>query len=445
MFASSLGEFVAGLNWESVPPQIQDRTRDRLLDAISTAVGSRDVDTTLSSLRAMVANAGEVSTVLPLNATTTPEQAAFINGVATHAILFEDINLASADHPGAVVVPAALAIAEAAERVTGKRPLVSDLLAGILAGYEVQVYLGELVAPEVIARGFRTTSVFGSVAAAAAAAKVLDLSAEQTRVAVSIGASFSHGFTEPWAHGTMEPYFQAGAAARNGVLATLLASGGASGAPLAFEGPTGMLKAFAGVVPSTYPRIDERWRITDVLCKPYPISGAKLAVVDSALAAMDGTEPGAKISRVTAWVPELTKEYPGGDRTAPFATLAQAQDSTQFCIATAVLGRSMTSLKTFTDGFQDPEVAELTHRIELIGEPDRALSRVEAIFEDGTTAIGEVDGGENYVPSIASMSRKLEELAEGFWSEQKISAVIEMITSDAETEISALTTALRAQ
>src|SRR5262249_18542599 len=144
---------------------------------------------------------------------------------------------ASVDHPGAVVVPAALAAAEARSDTT-----IADLLAAIVAGYEVQLALGAIAANGVVARGFRTTSVFGAGGAAAAAAHV---NGQAPEPALALGANFAGGFIEAWSHGTMEPYLHAGWAAANGVLAARLAGAGALTAAPTFDGPNGYLRAFA--------------------------------------------------------------------------------------------------------------------------------------------------------------------------------------------------------
>jgi 2-methylcitrate dehydratase PrpD len=421
VLTDALSRFVGELGWSALPARIQERARDRVLDAISTAVASQDVDVTRTARAA--ADSGGACTVLPGGGTSGTRDAALVNGVAVHAILFEDINLASVDHPGAVVVPAALAAVEEAGGSMG------DLLTAVVAGYEVQLYLGAIATPGVVARGFRTTSVFGSVGAAAAAAKAFRLERTQIAAAIALGANLACGFIEAWAHGTMEPYLQAGAASANGILAARLAWADALIAPPTFEGPNGYLRAFAGEW-DPQAEIGGAWRIEAVSCKPYPISGAKLSTVDSALAARrEGLDPAA-IRAITVRVPTLTKDYPGGDRKGPFATMPQAQDSTQFCVAAALLGRPMTALATFIDGYGDPEISDLTQRIEVVGEPDRQIARVEIELSDGSLHVAEVDERQGHVPSVTKMADKLRELTAPHWPTGTADAVIKLICGD---------------
>ncbi|HVW46315.1 MAG TPA: MmgE/PrpD family protein [Solirubrobacterales bacterium] len=439
-----LAELASELRWDDLPAPVRERARDRLLDALSTAVAGADVASTRTALA--VAESGGPdgeATLLPTGGRAGGADAALVNGVAVHALLFEDINLASADHPGAVVVPAALAAAEEAARLGRREPRLADLLAAIVVGYEVQLHLGAVAAPGAIARGLRTTSLFGTVAAAAAAAAIWDLSGERAAVAVALGANLSGGLIEAWSHGTMEPYLQAGMAARNGLLAARLAAAGASAAPLTFTGANGFLRAFAdqGDDGAEDPR--EVWRMMGVLRKPYPISGAKLGAVDSALAAhAEGFDPAA-VRRVVARVPPLTKEYPGGDRKGPFATLTQAQDSTQFCVAAALLGRPMTSVATFVDGYADPEVAALTQVIEVVGEPGREPARIEVELDDGSVVVGEVDGRERQRPDLPTMAAKLRELTAAAWPAGRAEAVIELVAAGEDRPLAELSGLIR--
>jgi 2-methylcitrate dehydratase PrpD len=431
-----LASFVCELAWEGLPGHVQDSARGRLLDALSTSVASRDIAVTRVALGTLQTVSGPC-TVLPTGGTSSVQDAAFVNGVATHALLFEDINLPSADHPGAVVVPSALAAAEAAVTVIGRVPRLADLLTAIVAGYETQLYLGEIAAQGIMHRGLRTTSILGCVAASAAVSRLFSLSVEQTAAALSLGANLSCGLLEAWSHGTPEPYLQAGFAARNGILAGLIARSGVETAPTTLEGDNGFFRAFADLDTASFPEPRSRWRIGGVLCKPYPISGAKLTSVDSALAIRrNGVDP-RQIRKILVRVPPLTKEFPGGDRKGPFNSLTQAQDSTPFCVSAALLGRPMNSVKTFTEGFNDPEISDLSQLVEVLGEDGREIARIEVTLADGQFAFAEVDERDGHRPSVQKMADKLRALADS-WAPGATDAVIELVRQADETSVAEL-------
>jgi len=325
-------------------------------------------------------------------------------------------------------VPAALAAAETSERATGRAADMHELLAAIAVGYEVQLYLGAIAAQGIMSRGFRTTSVLGSVGAASAVARLYRLSYAQATTAIALAANMSSGLLEAWSHGTEEPFLHAGLAARNGVLAGLLAQAGTVAAAQTLEGPNGFLRAFADVQPEAFDELGQDWRIHGVLCKPYPISGAKLTAVDSALHAYEQGVDTEKIQKVTVWVPPLTKEFPGGDRVGPFETMTQAQDSTPFCVSAALLGRPMASVRTYVEGFANPQVSQLSQLVQIVGEQGRELARVEVVLTDGRLVVGEIDRRDQHRPTLDRMAAKLRLLTDA-WDHGNADEVIALVCS----------------
>lgn len=436
-FAERLTHFIDQLDWDGVPANIQDSARDRVLDALSTAVAARNVQTTMALVAAGAGSAADGdATVLATGRSTAPPQAALINGTAVHAILFEDIHLGSSDHPGAVIVPAALAAAEGAARLTGREATIGDLLRAVLAGYEIHLWLGRVAADGIKRRKLRTTSMFGTVGAAAAASVALGSTTEHTKVAMSYGANFSFGFLEGFAHGTMEPYIQAGVAAQNGIIAALIARGGATAATTPFEGDAGYFQGLADIPAGSELADWGDWGITGVSAKPYPISGGKIGACDSALAVREqGVDP-AQIERVLVYLKPGIQEFPGGNNPGPFATMNEAQDSTQFVVAAALAGKAMGSLNTVMREFADPVVADLARRVELISEPGRgAVARVEVTTRDGETVVGEDDRRDQQQPTVEKMAKKLLELTDGYWPAGQAAAVVDVICGDVDVPI----------
>jgi 2-methylcitrate dehydratase PrpD len=407
--ADRLGIFVEELEWSSVPPEVPDRARDRVLDAISTAVAGGVADP-YQPVRAILEYepAGK-ATVLASGGAAGAAAAAFANGVAAHALLYEDLSLTSADHPGAVIVPAALATAEIADTAIG------DLLAGVLAGYEAQLYLGALAGQGAIARGFRTTSVFGAVAGAVAAAKAMQLTPAQVATAATIGANFSGGLMEGWSHGSHEPYFQAGMAAEQGLRGAQLAASGAVRAASTFEGKNGFLRAFADAADDARFVPGAPWRIMDIICKPYPCSGGKIGAIDSARELRDTELDAARIARVRVWLPALYYDYPGASRVAQFGSMSQAQASGQFCVAAALLGYDMEAVETFVRDFRNDDIAALSHKVELLAQPGAQLAKVEVTLSDGTVRTAEADRRDRQAPSLEKMAGKLKALTAKAW------------------------------
>lgn len=434
-----IGNFAGALSWDELPPVIQNRTRDRILDALSTAVAGQTA-APYRPVAALLANEPSgPATVLPTGAVAGAGMAAFANGVAAHALLYEDLNLESADHPGVVIVPAVLAAAEAAAETANIR----DLLLGVVAGYEVQLFLGALAGRGVIARGFRTTSVFGTVAAAVAAAKARRMPAQHIATAAAIGANFAGGLTEGWSHGSHEPYLHAGAAAQQGLLAAQLAECGALHAAPTFEGPNGYLRAFADLARHDTVALPGKWRIADVICKPYPCSGGKVGAIDSAQALFARGLDATAIESVSVWLPALYHAYPGASRVAPFVSMSQAQASGQFCVAATLLGYDMEAVETFVRDFANEDIAALSHKIELLAQPGTSLSRVEVNLADGTLLEAEIDRRDRWVPSVKRMAAKLVRLTTGSWPAGVADRVVSIVTGSVDRPIGELSALLR--
>jgi 2-methylcitrate dehydratase PrpD len=159
---------------------------------------------------------------------------------------------------------------------------------------------------------------------------------------------------------------------------------------------------------------------------------------------VEGGKEDRDISKVVVHLSQLAYTFPGGNRVGPFETMAQAQDSTQFCVSAALLGRPMSVVETFSEGFRDPEVAELTQRVELVeGSSDRALGLVEVTWHDGSVISEEVDWQDRHHPSIEKMSEKLRLLTASHWMAETANQVIQLIEAPGSKSVLALSRLLQ--
>lgn len=162
--------------------------------------------------------------------------AALANGAFSHALDMDDLHNASIIHLGTVVVPAALAVAEQIG-ASGKQ-----LITAIAAGYEIGARVGEAVNPDSYFF-WHTTGTAGTFGAAAAAAKLLTLDAEQTAHCLGSAGSQAAGLWEFLQEGAMSKTLHAGKAAFNGIFAAFLAKEGFTGATKILEGEKGFCLA----------------------------------------------------------------------------------------------------------------------------------------------------------------------------------------------------------
>ena len=122
---------------------------------------------------------------------TSAELAAFANGVAAHALDYDDMCFVSLAHPSCALVPAILAAGELAQSHA------ETLLDAYVVGFEIECRLGIVMNPRHYhQRGWHCTSSIGTVGAAAAVARVLGLDTHATRHALGIAASAACGLKE---------------------------------------------------------------------------------------------------------------------------------------------------------------------------------------------------------------------------------------------------------
>ena len=281
---AELAAYSAALDFAGLPQAVQQRTRFLVLDLVGNIVrGRHDAESSpalLAMVRALGLAAGG-SAVFGDGVRYTPAGAALLNGALAHSLDFDDTHAAGSLHPGAPVIPAALAAGEMAG-ASG-----ADVLAAIVAGYEVTCRIAlALPAGAHYARGFHPTATCGVFGAAAAAGRVFGLSGAEIASAMGIALSQSAGSLQFLANGAWTKRFQVGWAAMSGLTAATLAREGFKGAAEALEGRAGFLHAYA---PDPTPEralqgLGEQFELMNTAVKPYPSCRYGHAGIDAMLA-----------------------------------------------------------------------------------------------------------------------------------------------------------------
>lgn len=280
----TLAAYCASLDFATLPPEVQERTRYLMLDLVGNIIrGRHDAESTpalLGMARALGLAAGG-SAVLGDSARYTPAGAAMLNGALAHSLDFDDTHAAGTLHPGAPVIPAALA---AAEMVGADGRTV---LSAIVAGYEVTCRLAlSLPGGDHYDRGYHPTATCGAFGAAAAAGRVFGLDSKAMQDAFGIALSQAAGSLQFLANGAWTKRFQVGWSAMNGLAAATLAREGFRGASEAFEGKAGFLRAYA---PNPTPEralqgLGTEFELMNTAVKPYPSCRYGHACIDAAIA-----------------------------------------------------------------------------------------------------------------------------------------------------------------
>ncbi|UFS58101.1 MmgE/PrpD family protein [Subtercola endophyticus] len=338
---------------------------NRLTHSLGVSLASTALQPFTTALDALTAEPGE-AVVVGSSTRLAPGAAAFVNAVTAHSSLQEDCGpggFREGSHPGTYVIPAALAAADLSG-CSGDR-----LQRAIIAGYEAVHRLGLAVPPALSARRFRPVGVMGPFGAAVAAAYALGGDAEAVGRAIGIAANTSAGTSQGFVSGSMEPYFHAGFAARNGLLAASLAVAGAPSAELALEGEHGFFAVYAGQAALTDPLFadDERLAIEGLGSKKYAVclqNQESIELADEVRELIGGREIDAVVLRRPN-TPENGTASPGVGADGPYETRLQRQMSARFTAAAALLGRPVNRPFYFESAGSDAATHDLAERVHL--------------------------------------------------------------------------------
>lgn len=256
-----LAEFVVSLSYDDVALEVMERVKRQCLDLLGVALaGSTQPVGRLARGYVERQSSAPQCSVWGASIKASPADSAFANGVAAHALDFDDMWQPGA-HPTAPTFPAALALAESTG-ASGKKLLVAQL-----AAYEV---MGKLSAAVSGRAGWHPTAVFGCFGATAACCKLLGLDAHRTAVAWGIASSEASGIESH--SGTMTKPFHAGHAARSGVVAACLAADGFTANDRVFDAARGFFESFYRDLPY------DPWRVTIALGNPFHLMSPGIGI-----------------------------------------------------------------------------------------------------------------------------------------------------------------------
>ena len=381
-------DFIARLVYSDFNDEVINAAKEAVLDFFAVAIaGFRKarlakmlIDCTLP-----MEDKAE-STILGMNKKISALHAALINGTSGHSLDLDDGHRQALGHPGVCVVPAALAPGEA----TGSNG--QQLITAIVAGYETFIRIARSMNPALFSRGFHTTGVCGTMAAAATAAKILALNPEKISAAMGIAATQSAGLLVVIHSGQMIKPLNAGKAAYNGVLSALLAQRGADGPQNVIEEKDGFGQAFAGNwdPASMLNNPGAHFGIGECYRKLYPSCRHSNAAIDAALYLT-------KSKKIT--VENIQKiivaTYPAALKLTQKEKMPADEPAARFNLAFAVslaLVKGRAGLAEFsTESTSDPLIQQLFKKVDFISDPSFESktenyrgAELEIIFSDNT-------------------------------------------------------------
>ena len=286
-----LASFATSLSYSDLPPAVIDKLKGLILHGLVMSIvgaGTSDGRATVALIKSEEGREDGAS-ILVDGSKVTRGGAAFANSKLMH-ITNQSDSYRMLTHPGPHILPAAFASAELEGR-SGR-----ELLTALAAAYEVGVRIPGDFIPTTQARGFRSSPVYGGFGAAVVTAKLLHLDEDQITTAIALAATFAGGTCEGPRTEGQEMKFHEPNAARNGVMAGILARENLRGAETALEGDAGFYNAFTGnnrgelsyvfegdtntKLGLVTEGLGERYELLNVTPKLYPAAGYNNPVIE---------------------------------------------------------------------------------------------------------------------------------------------------------------------
>ena len=429
-----IAEWVHDVSLDAIPPEAIALAKAGTLDCLGVALaGSRTSQAEIVRRLAETLGGAPQAGILGTGVRSNVALAALANGTAAHALDFDDTNHPLYGHPSCHLVPVLLALGEWTD-ATG-----AEFLAAYLTGFEVEVRVSRAVNMAHYVAGWHATATLGTLGATAAAARILRLDMPAIVNAFGIAASFAGGLRENF--GTDTKPLHAGLAAKNGVLAALLARDGFGAAADGLAGRYGFTSVLNGGSTATLEELDPTrfgnpWEITEpfgLAIKQFPSCGATHPAIEAAigLAAGSALDP-EQIAHVRVGISELAPKILVYSR--PQSGL-EGKFSLEYCVATALIDRRV-GLDHFDDEtVRRTDVQELLPKIEAVVD-DRVRDETEfaAIVEvellDGSRLEERVDVAKGKVLRPLShdeLVAKFEDCAGRVLSHAKLVATVELL------------------
>ena len=356
-----LAQFVHDTHYGDLPTEVVEACRVYLLDNLASAlVGARTPWAKMVQSLAVESGSQGSCSILGTQKSVSMPYAALANGTAIAGFETDQAYYPGSCHPGAVVLPALLAIAQT-QTINGRQFLEAFALA-----YEAVCRIGRAAGRAVEDKaGFHGPGTNGAFGSAMAAGKALGLEAEDLVDALGIAGSHGAGIMEFAREGAMTKRLHLGRATQTGLESALLAQKGFTGPTTVLEGDRGFLNVYSPTPNPTLltQNLGSQWVLFDVSCKAYACHLSFHPVIDAVVGCREesGLE-GQEIETVSVITnPTVVRKH--GQKSP--TTILGAQYSLPFSLAIALL-RNIRDPAVFNEStVGDEGVRNLAERVEL--------------------------------------------------------------------------------
>jgi 2-methylcitrate dehydratase PrpD len=366
--ATQIAERIHALRFEDIPQAALHWTASAFVDTVGvTLAGIKEAGPQILLRVPGIAAAPGPALIFGTACRTSVLDAALVNGLASHALDYDDVAGSMGGHPSAMLIPALIPLSE----MLGSSG--TDIVMAYIVGFETECRIARGVHHHHYDKGWHPTATLGIFGTVAGASRLLHLTVEQTAIAIGMAASFAAGLKANF--GTMTKPLHVGHAIRDGVFAALMAQQGFTANPGALEHKQGFLDVFNG--PGTYDtaRMLDAW-YDPIECggagnpglKPYPCCGSTHPSVGRMidLAHRHDLKP-ERVAHIT--VMPHARRLPHTNNPDPRTPLG-AKFSIQYCVARALTDRAVRLAHFEGDAPFDPTVRALMARMVVHSHPD---------------------------------------------------------------------------
>ena len=376
----TLAKFLVSHKAADLPEAVRHEGARSLLNWVACAVGASKHETVKRALAALYDLSGpRDATILGRSERVDIFQAALLNGATSHTFDFDDTHMKTVIHPSGPVASAILALAER-QPVSGR-----NFLHAFILGVEAECRIGNSVFPNHYDTGWHITATAGVFGAAAAAGRLLKLNEQQMVWALGTAATQACGIRETF--GTMAKPLHPGIAARNGLLAALLAKKNVTSAEEGIEGRRG----FAAILSTKFvpeeitEGLGNTWEILANSYKPYACGVVIHPAIDGCIQLRNEHKLKLEdIARIDLKVHPLVLELTG--RRTPKAGLEGKFSIYHSCAAAILLGEGGEA--AYSDAIvRNPQVIRLRDQVNAVVQAGVAEDQVHIsmTLKDGRT------------------------------------------------------------
>lgn len=373
----ALAENLINVKYEDLPHEVVEGTKKQILDFLGVMLGGSS-RSGIRELAGLIAEWGgkPESTVACFGHKVPAPNAAQVNSSMGHALDYDDTG-EGPTHPSVVIVPTCLAVAEHKGRISGREFITSvalgtDMLCRLGAAFR----MGQkgLPAGGHPGGGWHLTAIYGYIAAAGTAGRILGLNQEKLVNALGIAYHQSAGNGQSVNEGVLTKRMGPGFSSRGGIMATFLAANGITGAKNCLEGECGLYNLYHLGKYDPKPltaNLGKRFYGDTVGMKPFPCCKGSHGFAEVALALITNNEIRAEeIEEINVFCPDENSflVHPLAKRSRP-ENPVDAQFSIPWVVS-AIIARKRASVGDFTEeAIRSPDILAVSGKIRIRQDP----------------------------------------------------------------------------